>query len=201
MRRFGCVRVVVEMLAVLASPVVDDFVEVDVDFVSGQLERGRIVKQTAVEMRDVVNPETAAGLHLLEQLGQGRRQSGRIGPAAREKTLEQVAGQQSDVLREEAEDAFHQEMCGIVRLVSAVAERPSERRELPGDLFGDGLGSDSGLERVRIGEDAAKQVERLGLVQVGQILPAATKGARQTIWSVRWALVEDEHRAEIPLRL
>ena len=127
-------------------------------------DRGDVAEEAAVDVRDLLAPEVAAGGHLIHQVGDGLAELGRGLRAEGEQLAEEALGEDAGVLGEEAEEELDQEVGDGVGLLATGLERGGDRAELLGRDFGDVVGLVLIFERHRVGEDAEQDVAGFGLV-------------------------------------
>ena len=136
------------------------------DFFQREVDDVGVGEQAAVEVEDVIGAEVAAVGHRVEELCEQPRELAAASVAAGLRggvdDLLKSLFEQADVFGEHAEHQLHEEMGGIVGR-DAARRMPSAMAEELGGLRGDRFGGLPGLERFRVGEDAAEDVEVLRL--------------------------------------
>jgi hypothetical protein len=151
-----------------AAPVVGVNLDQDLDFVGAKLDRVGVVEQAAVEVQDGVDAEVAAAGHGGKEPGEHVVEPGRVVAVLVEHAVEELFGEQADILGEHAEHQLHEEMSGAVGVDLALAEPVGQQREALGGLLGDRFGGEAGAAGVGVGEELAERVEVDGLVEVGK---------------------------------
>jgi hypothetical protein len=146
--------------------------------VADELQVGRfqredqvVLAQAAVEPPDHLGPEQRVvdgPRHLREQLAELGLGIGRLGLHGPDQSGEQAPRQQLGILREHAEHQPVQKMRDSPGRELAFLQPAAEFTEALGDLAGQFLRRDAGLERLGAFEHLAQEVELGGLVQVIQ---------------------------------
>ncbi len=128
-----------------------------------QRQRRRLVKQPAVEVRNLIRSEHAARAHLRKQAGQRLRAARGALQQALQQPLEHLARQKPDVLREQAEHATHQKVRHRVRVVTLRRQLRRQARKLTGHHFRDVRRRGLWPEAPGVREHPPQQVQRVRL--------------------------------------
>ena len=119
-------------------------------------------KQVAVEMPDGFETEVAAVGHGLEQLAEKLAKAFGVAAGFLDDPREDHIRQETDILREEAEDEPVEEMRDRGRILSPPAHGLGDAGEAFGGVLGDGLAGAAGFEFLGVEEDRAEDLEVAG---------------------------------------
>ena len=137
------------------TPVLLGGTDEGLDLDIGELDGLTAVKQTAVEVRDLIDAEVIAGTHRSEERVHLGLEAGRLVFRLLEQPLEESMREQFHILGEEAEHHLHQEVGGVVRVVPALAKPLGDRADLFRRTLSDLFSRLLRLERQRVREDPA----------------------------------------------
>ena len=138
----------------------------NVQTVAVEIEDGIIVEQAAVEVRNLIGAEPAAGRHRVKELLQLRREVRRLAARLLDQFGEDFIRQQFDIFREQAKEQADQKVRGLLRLRTVLAQLIGQLGELGRGLAGNVFGSQRGFEKIGIGEDRAELFQASGREEI-----------------------------------